>query len=82
MTEQNLLSEKNSLSIGDLTIEDNTDRVSLYGSLNLSRDQLGLKQAKALRDILDQVISSLEAQKDLPEQLAVLQPKTVKNPFG
>lgn len=82
MSEQRLLDGKTSLNIGDMTIEDNGDRVSLYGSLNISRDQLGLKQAKDLRAILDQVIGELEAQTDLPEQLAVLQAKVVKNPFG
>ncbi len=37
-----------SLSIGEFTIENGTDKVALYGSLNVTRDKIGLKQAKAL----------------------------------
>lgn len=81
MSDKKVLDTQKSITIDDLTIEDNTDRVSLFGSLNLSRDQVGLSQAKVLRDVLNQLIGELEAQADLPERLQVLQPKMVKNPF-
>ncbi len=35
-----------SLSIGKLTIENGTDELSLYGSLDITRDQHGLAQAR------------------------------------
>ena len=38
-----------SVSIGKLTVENGTDRVSLYGLLDLTRDKHGLAQALALR---------------------------------
>ena len=74
--------EAESVGIGDLTIENRLDRVSLYGSLDLTRDKQGLKNARALKALLDNVVRVLEADKKLPDKLPP--PKTpgrVKNPF-
>jgi len=72
-----------SISIGELTIENGTDRIALYGSLDLTRDKQGLAHARALTAFLDQAIQLLEADKALPD---VVPPPvatgTVKNPFG
>ena len=71
-----------STSIGKLTVENGTDRIALYGSLDLTRDRQGLAQARALKSILDQVVQVLEAQADLPEAVpAAAVPRTVANPF-
>ena len=75
--------EAASVSIGELTIENGTDRIALYGSLDLARDKQGLAHARALAALLDQAIQILEADTSLPDAVpppAV--PKTVKNPFG
>lgn len=69
-----------SLDIGDLTLENNEQRVSLYGSLNIGCDQQGLQQARQLQAILDEMVSYLE-QQDLPQQIETLSPRTVENPF-
>lgn len=45
-----------STSIGELTIENGTDRIALYGSLDLARDKQGLAHARALATLLDQAI--------------------------
>ena len=71
-----------SASIGKLTIENGTDQLAVYGSLDITRDRRGLAQARALQVILDQAIRTLEAEKDLPVELAPAAVKTVKNPFG
>ena len=72
-----------SLSIAKLTIENGTDRIALYGSLDLTRDRQGLEHARGLKAILDQAVHVLEAQQDMPEAVpAVKAPKTVANPFG
>ena len=71
-----------SLLIGKLTIENGTDRLAIYGSLDITRDHRGLAQARALQVILDQAVRTLEDQKDLPQVLAPVAVKTVKNPFG
>jgi len=71
-----------SISIGELTIENGTDRIALYGSLDLARDKQGLAHARAMAALLDQAIQLLEADKSLPD--AVPPPTaagTVKNPF-
>ena len=72
-----------SMSIAKLTIENGTDRIALYGSLDLTRDRPGLEHARALKAILDQVVHVLEAQQSLPEAVpAAAASKTVSNPFG
>ena len=72
-----------SVSIGKLTMENGTDRIALYGSLDLTRDRQGLQHARALKAILDQAVHVLEAQQDLPDAVpAALAPKTVPNPFS
>lgn len=69
-----------SLDIGGLTLENNEERVSIYGSLNIGRDQQGLQQAKQLQGILAEMVNYLE-QQDLPAQIETFTPKAVKNPF-
>lgn len=72
-----------SVGIGDLTIENGREQVSLHGSLDLTRDQAGLEQARALKALLDQVVQVLESDKDLPAKLPPPdKPGTVQNPFG
>ena len=72
-----------SIGIGELTVENGREQVSLHGSLDLTRDQAGLEQARALKALLDQVVKVLEADKDLPAKLPPPEkPGTVRNPFG
>jgi hypothetical protein len=75
--------ESESIGIGELTVENRTDRVSLYGSLDLTRAKTGLEHARALRALLDTVVGALEAEKALPDTVAPPEPpETVKNPFA
>lgn len=72
-----------SFPIEALTIENGTDRVTLYGSLELTRDKAGLARARQLREVLENVVRALEAEHALPD--AVAGPRAaqhVKNPFG
>lgn len=69
-----------SLDIGGLTLENNEERVSIYGSLNIGCDQQGLRQARQLQAILNDMVNYL-AQQDLPEHIETFAPKAVKNPF-
>lgn len=72
-----------SQSIGKLTIENGTDQLSLYGSLDITRDQHGLAQARQLKTLLDAAVAVLEGQRDLPQALPKAEaPKTVRNPFA
>ena len=74
--------DASSTSIGKLTVENGTDRIALYGSLDLTRDRQGLAHARALRAILGQAVQVLEAQAALPDAVpAAAAPRTVANPF-
>jgi hypothetical protein len=75
--------EADSESIGNLTIENRTDRVALYGNLHLTRDKAGLAHARALKALLDDVVRALEVTRDLPEKVELKNaPRPVKNPFS
>ncbi|RYC30227.1 hypothetical protein D3273_19840 [Lichenibacterium minor] len=73
------------LTIGGMTVENGTDRISLSGSLDLARDRQGLDHAKALRSTLDGVIAVLEAERRLPARATVAKPAVATrkpNPFA
>ena len=72
-----------SMSIGELTVENSTDRIALYGSLDLTRDKQGLAHARALKALLDQAVQLLEADTSLPDTVPTpAAAGTVKNPFA
>ncbi len=74
--------ESESLGIGDLTIENRTDRISIYGNIDLTRDKAGLEHARMLKAVLDKVVKTLEAEKNLPDRIAPPDtPDEVANPF-
>ena len=68
-------------AIHDLTIENDVDCVSLYGNLQLTKDQAGLKAAKALQALLNDVVQQLENTPDLPEQIQRDDAQEIDNPF-
>ena len=73
--------ESESLQIGDLTIENRIDRVSIFGSINITRDKEGLAYAQQLQSILQLTLAELEAA-DLPDRITLEPAETVKNPFA
>lgn len=73
--------EADCIIIGEnLTIENRVDRVSIFGSIDLTLDKEGLKAAKELKVILDLTVTEME-KADLPDHIAIAKPETVKNPF-
>ncbi|MBD8908833.1 hypothetical protein [Methylorubrum zatmanii] len=65
------------------SIENGTQRIALHGALDLTRDRVGLKRARALKNLLDAVVATLEAE-DLPEAVPD-EPETtepMRNPFA
>lgn len=70
-----------SFSVGDLTFENNVDRLAIYGSVNIEKDRAGLKKAIELQHILNDLVATLNAETDLPEAIEKLAVKQVKNPF-
>ena len=72
--------ESESASIGGLTIENRTDRVSIYGTLDITRDKAGQRDARALKQLVDAIVAALDGT-DLREKIAKSETETVKNPF-
>ncbi|ESK36961.1 hypothetical protein P256_02406 [Acinetobacter nectaris CIP 110549] len=70
-----------SSSIYDLTLENGSDRVNIYGNLQLTKDQDGLKAAKVLQSLLNELVATLEKEKDLPEKIKIEDAKEIENPF-
>lgn len=68
-------------SIHDLTLENDQDRINIYGNLQIGKDQAGLAAAKALQAYFNDIVSVLEQEKDLPEQLSTASETEVENPF-
>ena len=74
--------ESESLGIADLTIENRTDRISIYGTIDLTRDKAGLEHARMLKAVLDKVVQVLEGEKNLPDKITPPDtPDEVANPF-
>ena len=72
--------EKDSIGIGELTIENRLDRIEIYGSLQVTKDKAGLKLAQQLKVLVDLTVAALEAE-NLPDQVAVAKTDSVDNPF-
>ena len=71
-----------STAIDKLTIENGTAQISLYGSLDITRDKVGLQHALALKALIDQAVQVLTSDPALPQRLPpVDNAKTVGNPF-
>lgn len=73
--------ESEALQLDELTIENRTDRVSIYGSIDITRDKRGLELAQRMKHLLDSIVKRL-AQEDLPESIPPPQNiDVIKNPF-
>lgn len=68
-------------AIHDLTIENNSDYISLYGNLQLTKDQQGLLLAKTLQQFLNSVVDALESEENLAEHIEIKAPIEIENPF-
>ena len=73
--------EADVLNVGNLSVENRVDGVTLQGDVVLTRDRKGLALAHELKAVLDAIVKALEADKHLPDAVEVKQAKTVKNPF-
>jgi len=62
--------ESDCVQIGEMTIENRVDRVSLYGSIDLTRDKAGLAAMRELKKIIDATLAELE-KSDLPDKITL-----------
>ena len=71
-----------SVCIGSLMVENGTDCIAVYGSVNITRDQQGLGHALALLAIALRAVQVLEGEKRLPAVLPnPTKPKMTPKPY-
>ena len=61
MTFQAFADDCSSYTLGNLTFENNADYLSVYGDIQIQRDQQGLQQLLALQQIINQAVTDLQA---------------------
>lgn len=73
--------EEDVIHIDELDIENRIDRISIHGSVDITKDQQGLEHAFALKRQIDTIVEYLKKQA-LPEKIGVEHvAKEVENPF-
>lgn len=73
--------ERDTTEIDGLIIENRIDRISVYGSVDITRDKTGLGRARELVSVLRSVLEKLESE-ELPDSLPPPQGiDTIENPF-
>ena len=70
-----------SYTLDNLTFENNADRLSVYGDMQIQRDQQGLQQLLTLQSLINQAVIALQADDTLPEQLPAAKHTEIDNPF-
>lgn len=76
--------EADSVTIGDLSIENRVDRISIFGSIDITLDSEGLKKLRVLHNILDEAkiyLEDCDARGKLPKQIKTIDPQKARNPF-
>jgi hypothetical protein len=73
--------ETESITLGQLTIENRLDQVEMYGSLSITRDQVGLALALKLKSVLDATIDHLQQASDLPTHITFRPTDSIDNTF-
>jgi hypothetical protein len=77
--------EADVIGIGDLTLENRLDRITIAGDVDLTADVPGLAHARRLHAVMGEIVAALEARAsagELPELLPPPQVKTIDNPFA
>ena len=72
-------------AIDELTIENRLDRVSIYGSIEITADEEGRSKVASLQLLLNRVMAELlkkDAAGELPAKIVLDAATTVKNPFA
>ena len=81
MTFQAFADDCGSYTLGNLTFENKADYLSVYGDIQIQRDQQGLQQLLALQQIINQAVTDLQADAALPAQLTAAPVNEIDNPF-
>ena len=70
--------DNSSFDIEDLTIESANDVISIHGSLDIRKDQIGLKNAKELNFYFSALVKKLE---DINTKVLLPQKCTIESPI-
>lgn len=74
--------ETETYSINGLTVENRLDRISIYGSLDITKDKAGLEYALMLKRLIDATVDELKRDRNLPEHIEIKSVESVENPFS
>lgn len=72
--------ESQSVTLDGLTIENRLDTISLYGTLDITKDKIGYERALDLKRVIDSAIDQMR-RIDLPDHIEAQEIETTKNPF-
>ena len=76
-----------SMQIGELVIENQTDKVIIYGDIDLQRNAGGYEQAKQLQTLMNKIVTAFETTASYTNTEAESKPnndsvdKKISNPF-
>ena len=73
--------EVDALAVGGLSIENRVDRISIYGSLDITRDREGLAYAERLKTFIDDMVAAMKGE-HLPATISIKPPEQISNPFA
>ena len=73
--------ESDEFTIDKLYAENRLDRISIYGSLDITKDKQGLKNALVLKRVIDAAVEELKRDKNLPDTIVINNPEMIENPF-
>lgn len=68
-------------AVGNLTLENRVDRITVSGNLDITRDQTGLALALELHEHLAAIIKVLKNDQNLPDVITIVQAEIKPNPF-
>jgi hypothetical protein len=71
-----------SIQIGEMTIENGSDSLKIYGQHNFDFSQAGLADLKAFAQIINAGVAVLEGATGLPKTLEMKPPTRRSNPFS
>ena len=78
--------EESGFSKAGLTVENRRDRVVVYDGegldLTITRDRRGLERARVLARLMADAVAAMEKDPSLPEEVAVVPPTIVSDPFA
>lgn len=73
-----------SCSVGDMTIENGTDSISIYGNIKIDKSKNSLKDIEKLIDIFNKIQLKLNEISELPKEIQKNEKNVdlIRNPFN